>query len=86
MANNTAKEKTNVQTKPEQTKPEQTKPVQTPAKKGPTYTVEEFAAAPESLGANADIVTAALLSAGKESYTVSEAKDIVKKFKDKEVK
>lgn len=75
MANNTAKEKANVQTKP----------VQTPAKEA-TYTVEEFAAAPESLGANADIVNAALLSAGKKSYTVSEAKDIVKKFKDKEVK
>ena len=81
MANNTAKEKANVQTKPEQAKP-----VQTPAKKEPTYTVEEFASAPETLGANADIVTAALLSVGKESYTVSEAKDIVKKFKDKEVK
>lgn len=76
MANNTAKlDKANVQPKT----------VQSPAKES-TYTVEEFAAAPGSLGASADIVNAALVSAGKDSYTVSEAKDIVKKFKDKEVK
>lgn len=52
-----------------------------------TYTIQEFAAAPNVLGAkNTDIVTAALKLAGKETYTVSEAKEIVKKFKEKEVK
>lgn len=53
----------------------------------PTYTVNEFAAAPDVLDTkSADIVTAALTLAGKEAYTVSEAKNIVKKFKEKEVK
>lgn len=80
MANNTAKaeiQKANAQAKP----------VQSPVKAAePTYTVEEFASAPESVGASADIVTAALLVDGKKSYTVSEAKEIIKKFKEKEVK
>lgn len=81
MANNTAKaesQKANAQA--------QAKPVQSPVKAAePTYTVEEFASAPESVGASADIVTAALLVDGKKSYTVSEAKEIIKKFKEKEV-
>ena len=51
------------------------------------YTVEEFAAAPTSIGAvSADIVRAALTTKCKSSYTIEEAKEIVKKFKDKEVK
>lgn len=57
----------------------------------PTYTVEEFMAAPKIFGTTSpDIVKAALLQAGKDSigkcYTVSEAEEIVKKFKNKEVK
>lgn len=53
----------------------------------PTYTVEEFAKAPNELGNyNADIVRAALKIDGKESYTIDEAKSIVKKFAEKEVK
>jgi predicted hydrolase (HD superfamily) len=80
MANNTAKAES-------QKANAQAKPVQSPVKAAePTYTVEEFASAPESVGASADIVTAALLVDGKKSYTVSEAKEIVKKFKEKEVK
>lgn len=80
MANNTAKAES-------QKANAQAKPVQSPVKATePTYTVEEFASAPESVGASADIVTAALLVDGKKYYTVSEAKEIVKKFKEKEVK
>jgi hypothetical protein len=57
------------------------------AKNEPTYTVEEFAAAPQSVGTESpDIVIAALSVEGKTSYTVSEAEEIVKKFKKKEVK
>lgn len=57
------------------------------AKSEPTYTVEEFAAAPKSVGTESpDIVIAALSVGGKSSYTVSEAVEIVKNFKKKEVK
>lgn len=52
----------------------------------PTYTVSEFASAPKTLEASADIVVAALTVDGKENYTVTEAKELVKKFKEKEVK
>lgn len=56
------------------------------AKNEPTYTVGEFAAAPQSVGANSpDIVVAALSLDGKDSYTVSVATEIVKNFKKKEV-
>ena len=52
-----------------------------------TYTVDELAKAPEAVGAKSpDIVRAALKRAGLESATVEEAKEIVKKFKNKEVK
>lgn len=61
------------------------KPIQSPVKTESTYTVAEFISAPETTGANADIVKAALLADGKASYTVSEAKNIVNKFKSKEV-
>lgn len=51
------------------------------------YTVEEFASAPQSIGAkNADIVRAALTVKGNASYTVEEATSIVKEFAKKEVK
>lgn len=55
------------------------------AKNEPTYTIGEFASAPESVGASADIVKAALSVNGMKSYTVKEAKEIVEKFKKKEV-
>ena len=53
----------------------------------PTYTVAEFAQAPESLGVTSpDIIRAAFTSAGKTEATVEDAKELVKKFKNKEVK
>lgn len=56
------------------------------AKNEPTYTIGEFASAPTSVGTeNPDIVTAALTVSGKKSFTVSEAKEIIEKFKKKEV-
>lgn len=52
----------------------------------PKYTIDEFAKAPQALGETSkDIVKAALLRDGKESYTVEEAKKIVKEFKNKGV-
>lgn len=53
----------------------------------PTYTVAEFTANPKVLECNSrDIVKAALSNAGKESFTIVEAKKIVNTFKNKEVK
>ena len=53
----------------------------------PTYTVQEFAAAPKTLGVeNSDMIIAAFKVAGKESATIEEAKVIVEKFKKKEVR
>ena len=53
----------------------------------PTYSVDEFAAAPQSLGVKSpDIIRAAMKQAGKDSATVDEAKSIVEKFKNKGVK
>ena len=53
----------------------------------PTYTVQEFASAPQTLGVgNSDMIIAAFKVAGKESATVEEAKTIVEKFKKKEVR
>lgn len=52
-----------------------------------TYTVDEFASAPQSVGANTqDIIRAAFRVAGKESATIEEAKKIVKDFKERKVK
>jgi len=56
---------------------------------GTKYTVDEFAAAADSVfGKNMspDIVTTALSIDGKGSYTEAEAIEIVMKFADKEVK
>lgn len=51
-----------------------------------TYTVEEFASAPETVGvASPDIIKAALRVAGKTEATVEEAKKLVKDFKEREV-
>lgn len=52
-----------------------------------TYTVNEFAAVAASVfDSKPDIVKAALRLAGKERATKSEAIDIVKKFREREVK
>ena len=58
-------------------------------KKEAEYSVREFARAAESVfgaGTSPDIVQAALLKAGKNSFTVAEAKELVKAFAYKEVK
>lgn len=53
----------------------------------PTYTVDEYANAPQSLGVSSpDIIRAAFKVAGKKEATTEEAKAIVNKFKNKEVK
>lgn len=65
--------------KNEQTK---TKPVAYESK----YTIEELAEASHAFDTVAIIVRAALKTAGKSEYTMAEATDIIKKFKNKEVK
>lgn len=56
-----------------------------PAKE-PVYSAGEFAAnAREIFGARQECVVAALKAAGKSEYTVSEAKEIVRKFLKREV-
>ena len=78
MANQTQKSNENKQTTTQQANKKAVEPV---------YTVDEFAKAPKELGEySADIVRAALLKGGKESYTIEEAKTIVKKFSEKEVR
>lgn len=53
----------------------------------PMYTVNEFCKAPQTLDvSNPDIIRAAFKTAGVKSATVDDAKAIVKKFKNKEVK
>ena len=55
----------------------------------PEYTVAEFAGNAARLfgqKANADLVNAAFKVAGKESATLSEAKEIVRKFMNREVR
>lgn len=54
-----------------------------------TYTISELSAAAKTVfgeGMSPDVVTAALRKHGKPSYTVSEAKKLVKAFAEKEVK
>lgn len=50
------------------------------------YTAAELAANHKLFGVNRDIVVIALRKAGKSAATFSEAKAIVDKFKNKEVK
>lgn len=53
----------------------------------PTYTVDEFAKAPESLNVTSgDLIRAAFRKAGKDEATLDEAKKLVSDFKKKEVK
>ena len=55
--------------------------------KAPTYTVDEFAAAPESLEVSSpDLIRAAFKVAGKVEATVENAKKIVSDFKKRGVK
>ncbi len=51
-----------------------------------TYTAAELAKAHKTLGASYEIVVVALKQAGKARATVSEAKEIVERFKTREVK
>lgn len=57
-----------------------------PATTESVYTASELAANHKLFGVNRDIVVFALRKAGKTSATFSEAKAIVDKFKNKEVK
>ena len=50
------------------------------------YSASELAANHKMFGVNRDIVVVALRKAGKTSATVQEAKTIINKFKNKEVK
>lgn len=53
----------------------------------PTYTISELLAATEkAFGTNKVVARAALTKAGKKAYTLEEAKQIIKKMKNKEVK
>ena len=53
----------------------------------PVYTVEEFAAAPKSVGTKSpDIVRAALTGKEKDTFTIEEATELVREFSQKEVK
>lgn len=56
--------------------------------KEPTYTARELSGACARLGKNVtpDLVTAAMVSAGKKTATIEEAKEMVEKFMKKEVK
>ena len=50
------------------------------------YTISELVGASERFGAKPVIARTALLSAGKESYTIPEAQKIINTFKNKEVR
>lgn len=51
-----------------------------------TYTARELAAAHKVFDTSYALVKTALKIAGKERATIAEAKDIIEKFKNKEVK
>lgn len=51
-----------------------------------TYTVDELLTASGAFGASRVIVLAALTKGGKESYTMEEAKQLVERMKNKEVR
>lgn len=50
------------------------------------YTVKELADNHKVFGTYREIVVVALRKAGKETFTFAEAKDIIEKFKNKEVR
>ena len=69
--------------------PAETKAEKKPEKKAPAesvYTVSELAGNASVFGTMQECVVAALKTDGKAEYTVSEAKEIVSKFLQKEVK
>lgn len=51
-----------------------------------TYTVEELVQAAADFGASRILVRAALTKAGKDSYTMKEAKQLIERMKNKEVR
>ena len=51
-----------------------------------TYTVEELVQSANNLGTTKTVVRAALTQGKKESYTINEAKNLINKMKNKEVK
>lgn len=79
MANNTAKTKStdNVENA--------TVKAATPTQES-VYTAEELADNCKVFGTFREIVVVALRTAGKETATLSEAKNIIEKFKNREVK
>lgn len=50
------------------------------------YTLAQLVQGHRSLNAPRELVSVALRLAGKESFTLSQAREIVNRFKDKEVK
>lgn len=51
-----------------------------------TYTIDELAAGAAEFNTSSIVVRAALTKAGKESYTMKEAKQFIERMKNKEVK
>lgn len=68
------------------TKPVKEEPRVTPIVRESTYSAAELARAHKTLGASYEIVAVALKQAGKERATFTEAKEIVNRFKTREVK
>lgn len=50
------------------------------------YSVDEFAEASQAFGTSADVIRAAFLVAGKTEATEKEAKELINRFKKKEVR
>lgn len=65
---------------------ETTKSTASAVKAESIYTAEELAESYEAFGTSRAIVVVALRKAGKNTATFSEAKNIIEKFKNKEVK
>ena len=51
-----------------------------------TYTIPELVDASSQFGTNRVVVRAALSKAGKEAYTMKEAKQLIEEMKNKEVR
>lgn len=71
------------------TEPMETKATAQPkheTKKAALYSIDDLAKAEQKLDANRVMIRTALKNGEKEMYSIDEAKAIVKKFKEKEVK
>lgn len=68
------------------TKANSTDFVETPSAQESVYTVSELADNHKVFGTYREIVVVSLRQAGKDAYTLAEAKDIIEKFKNKEVR